>query len=363
MLRSPALIVLAILPVVALTVSLRSFATVPDSDSASIIIKPDRQFARDSYVHRPLSPDAEIDEKSDLWVADLLSQIKTHYGKPTVNFDQYSPPVYIVGADQPTVAVKAHRPHEPDWSFAPLQEAWDAVPLPDNFAPARGTDREAIIYQPSTGRYWEFWLLEKTGRKVRNSAGQMKPEWRAAWGGKIENLASNPGYYVTPPEGYRFGTAATGLALLGGLMTIDEQRSGVIEHALHFAIPEARAHVWTDPAQRTDGVRDDPDAIPQGATFRFPADLDLDALDMDPYARMLAKAVQRYGMVLRDTAGAVAFYAEKPKSTRGSHPYYGKDGILRCPRLFRWSCSASARLQGFPWEKLQALKTTPRSDD
>jgi hypothetical protein len=329
----------------------------------SLTIAPGNEFTADSYVHQRLRDDAPIDERSDIWVKDLQDQIKTHYGKPTVNFDQYSPPIYIVPENQPTVRVLAQRAFDKAWSFPPLQALWNDVPLPENLAPARGTDRDAIIYQPSTGRYWEFWILEKTGRKVKNSAGQTVPEWQAAWGGQIRDLKSNPGYFPTTPEGYKFGTAATGLALLGGLMTIEEQQKGRIEHALHFAIPKSRSSVWTHPAQRTDGNNPDENAIPQGVTFRLPADLDLDALDMDPYARMVAKAVQKYGMVLRDTAGSVTFYAEKPKEEGSAHPYYGKNGILRCPdSVFSWSCSASSRLEGFPWDKLQALKTAVRSD-
>lgn len=321
-------------------------------------IKPDREFSADSYVHRPLAPDAEIDPKSDIWVRDIERQIKTFFGTASVNIDKYSPPLFSVGANQPTVRVELARPEEPGWSFAPLQRQFEAVPIPENFAPSPGTDGEAIVYQPSSGAYWEFWRLEKTGRKTTNSQGRLVDEWRAAWGGHIADLRTNPGYFATSREGYKFGTAATGLVLLAGLITIEEQRRGVINHALHFSIPQTReASVWAHPAQRSDGHLQDQDAIPEGATFRLPADLNLDAIDMDPYARMLAKAVQKHGMVLRDVSGAVNFYAENPTSLYQQDPYYGSGGILRCPRAaYDWSCSPVSRLRGFPWDKLQALR-------
>jgi len=324
----------------------------------SLSVKPGREFAADSYVHRPLAANAEIDPRSDLWIKDLLRQIKTHYGAATVNIDKFSPPLYVVGSNQPTVRVKAARPEDPKWSFAPLQQRWDAVPLPDGFAPAPGTDGEAIVYQPSTGMYWEFWRLQKTGRKVLDSTGRQTDEWSAAWGGRIDNLRTNPGYFVTTPEGYKFGTAATGLPLLAGLITIEDQRRGAIEHPLHFAIPETRERsIWAFPAQRSDGRIKNEDAIPEGVTFRLPPDLNLDALDMDPYARMLAKAVQKYGMILRDVSGSVNFYAENPLSRYNPNPYFGAGGILRCPHnVYAWSCSSTSRLRGFPWDKLQALR-------
>jgi hypothetical protein len=86
----------------------------------SLSVKPGREFAADSYVHRPLAANAEIDPRSDLWVKDLLRQIKTYYGAATVNIDKFSPPLYVVGPNQPTVRVKAARPEDPKWSFAPF---------------------------------------------------------------------------------------------------------------------------------------------------------------------------------------------------------------------------------------------------
>lgn len=167
----------------------------------------------------------------------------------------------------------------------------------------------------------------------------------------------------TTPEGYKFGTAATGLAMLGGLVTIAEQRRGVIDHALHIALPETRRGVWAWSAQRTDGQTADPDAIPEGATFRLPSDLDLDRLEMEPYARMFARAAQKHGMVVRDTAGVVAFSAENPLTRDGPDPYTGVGGILGCPggRLTP-ECYADSnnRLHGFPWRRLEAVKAMIR---
>ena len=66
-------------------------------------------------------------------------------------------------------------------------------------------------------------------------------------------------------------------------------------------------------------------------------------------------------MVLRDTAGAVVFYAENPGGRYATDPYYGRDGILKCPKgKFEWSFAPDSnnRLYGFPWHQLQALKVT-----
>jgi hypothetical protein len=326
----------------------------------SLSIAPDREFAASSYVHEPLPADAPRDSRSNVWVAELLRQIKANYGVVSVNIDRYTPPLFVVPANQPTVRVKAERASDRSWSFAPLQKQWDSVPLPDDFEASAGDDKEAIVYQPSTGQYFEFWGAERSGRKVVNSAGRNVDEWRAAWGGKIDNLARNPGYFPTTPEGYKFGATATSLALLAGLITIEDQRRGAVNHALHIALPHTRQSVWAAPAQRTDGEDADDNAIPEGTTFRVPDNVDLDQIEMDPYARMLARAAQKYGIVVRDTAGAVVLYAENPLSSGTRHPYFGIGGILHC-RTGRAepACYADSnnRLSGFPWDKLEAVRT------
>lgn len=327
------------------------------TDPPSIIIQPGKQFAADSYVHKPLAPDAPLQEHSDKYVAELQRQIKKYYGTVNVNVKDYTPPIYQVGPDQPTVRVRVFDSKKPDFKFNPLQQQWENVPLPDDFNSAKGTDMEAVIYQPSTGKYWEFWKMQKTGQKVKNSAGAEVDEWGARWGGHIEDLSRNPGYFVTTKEGYKFGTQATSLAFLAGIITIDDQLRGEVDHALHILLVECmKWEYWSHPAQRSDGHIDpsaNPYAIPEGAIFRLPADLDLDTMKMDPYARMIAKAVQKYGMIVSDKAGGTVFRAENPAGRYASDPY---KWIFRGRNDKEATYPAYERLRSFPWSKLQLLK-------
>jgi hypothetical protein len=326
---------------------------------SSLTMVPGREFAATSYVHSPLAADAPLDPDSAGYVQDVQRQISAYYGHANVNWNQYTPPVWIVDRNQATVRVRAWDRDNPSWSFPPLQDKWLDVPLPAGFRPSAGTDQEAIVYQPSTGRYWEFWRMAPTGATVTDSAHHRVAEWGARWGGRIDDLTTSPGYF-TDPSSAKYGTAATGLAELGGLMTIEEQQRGVIDHAVHVALPETRRGVWSFPAQRTDGQIDpaaNPYALPEGATLRLPPDLDLDAMAMDLYARMIAKAVQTYGMVVRDKAGAVTLYAENAAGRYVDDPYTKAGGILRCANgTYAWSCSTPTRLTGFPWDRLQVLK-------
>jgi len=184
-----------------------------------------------------LTNDAPLDAQSRSYVANLQRQIKKYFGHPDVNIDGGTPAIYIVPMDQPTVRVKYVAWDRPGETVRPLQAQWETVPLPDDLQPSTGDDGEAVVYQPSTGKMWEFWRVRRTGAKVVNSAGKSVDEWGANWGGRMDNIATNPGDWVTTPDGYKFGTTASGIPFLAGLITIDELQRGAIDHIVGFALP------------------------------------------------------------------------------------------------------------------------------
>lgn len=282
-------------------------------------------FARSSFWNTPLASTSKVVPKSSTYVSTLVKATQTTL--PWINTDTWSVPVYTVPGDQPTVHVVLDT-YKPE-----LQADFDQVPIPPNAVPAAGDDQHLVVYQPSTDTMWEFWLMHI------GTDGQ----WHARWGGKMTSVSSNPGYFANP-----YGATATSLPLVGGLMTIEDQRVGVIDHAMAFAMPHpSTSYVW--PAQRGDGDSTSSSAIPEGTRFRLPSNLDIDAMNLSPEATMMAKAVQKYGMVLRDKAGSVVFYGEDPglfmQGTNGWNPYWA----------FFGTTSPATIMQQFPWKKLQAI--------
>jgi hypothetical protein len=277
-------------------------------------------FAPSSAWNQALTHDAPLAPDSAALALDLKRQVNT-YGA-WINTTSYSTPVYTVPADQPLVKVKL------DTTYPALQRDFDAVPLPSTAKPANGTDKHLTVYQPSTDTLWEFWLM------TAQSDG-----WHARWGGKMTNVSANAGAFPNP-----LGATGTGLPLLGGLMRIDELSSRRIDHALALAVPQVRKSVFSLPATRTDGSVAGLASIPAGTRFRLPADLDVSALQMPSAVRAMARAVQRHGMVVRDGAGAVVFYAEDPART-GSNPY---------PAIFGTGYMDVA-LRNFPWSRLEVV--------
>ena len=162
----------------------------------------------------------------------------------------------------------------------------------------------------------------------------------------MDGVSTNPGYFAHVGLTNDWGATATGLPLLGGLITLADLQRGQIDHALALAVPETERGVFSWPAQRGDGWSTANTALPEGIRFRLDPSVNVAALGLPPFDAMLARAAQTYGIVLRDTSGAVTFYGQDPTPT-GSDPFVpASDGM-----------SVSALLSKFPWSRLEALQT------
>jgi hypothetical protein len=292
-------------------------------------------FAQNSFWYTRLPIDAPTHPKSSVFVQDFVRQSKAFYNTVTINTSSYASPVYGVGNDVVTVPVEQSDCHKPSYRDKQLDEMWQKVPIPAYAQPADGTDSEMTIYQPSNDALWEFW-------QARNLNGQ----WQACWGGRMLNVSKSDG--IWPP---RYGATATGLPFIGGQITADELRRGEINHVLGISLVETEsANIFSWPANRSDG--ENPahvsGRIPEGLRFRLDPTVDVEALDLHPVAKIIARAAQIYGFVVWDRAGAISLRAENPKSftSLGRRDPY--------PGMFKGTPSYKI-LEGIPWDKLQFL--------
>lgn len=306
----------------------RRLTAAPAPASAQTGAWPGNPFSPTSFWNAPLSNSAQLSPNSRGLTQELIRQVGV-YG-PWMNTWQYSVPVYLVAARQPTVHVSLDQ-WGPD-----LQAALNAVPIPAGAKPALGTDESMTVWQPSTNRLWDFWKM------------QLEPDgWHARWGGEMDNVSSNPGYFTHWGVSTNWGGTATGLPLLGGLITFADLQRGYINHALAMAIPQTESRYWSWPAQRTDGSAPAGGVaqIPEGTRFRLDPSLDIASLNLPPIVRMIAQAAQRYGIVVRDKAGAVTFYGQ---TATGSYNPWG---------TFLGKALPGKLLAAFPWSHLEALTT------
>ncbi len=115
--------------------------------------------------------------------------------------------------------------------------------------------------------------------------------WQAGSGAQWD-LDSN----ALRPAGWTSADAA-GLPILPGLVRYDEVATGAILHALRFTAPQTRRS-YVYPARHFASSSTSAALPPMGLRVRLKADADLAGLS--PQARVIAVALQRYGMILAD---------------------------------------------------------------
>jgi len=280
-----------------------------------------------------LGANAPLDPQSAALSADIATQVKTIYGHAALNTYSYSAPIYTVPAGQPTVNIAYNNCQHKTWLDPRVAAALQNVPVPDYAVPSLGSDGEVIIYQPSTNTEWEFWVMSQS----RTTGG-----WSACFGGQITNVSQNIGVF---PQWT--GVTGSGLSLLGSLIRVNDLRSGLINHAIGLELPNVRSGAYSWPAARTDGWTSTASDPVEGERFRLDPTLDLSTLNLPPGELMIARAMQRYGVIITDRSGAVSLQGEDPRpfETGGAPDPYAS--FFTGPQ-YRW-------LKDIPWGRLQAI--------
>jgi hypothetical protein len=153
-------------------------------------------------------------------------------------------------------------------------------PIPRRPRIEAGSDHHMLIVNRGTCKLYEMWNVRHTRRG-----------WRAG-SGAVWKMTSN----ALRPDGWTSADAA-GLPILPGLVRYPEVAAGVIDHALRFTAPQTRdAHIY--PARHDAGSGSSTSLPPMGLRVRLKASFDLSQLS--PQARVVAVALQHYGMILAD---------------------------------------------------------------
>jgi serine/threonine-protein kinase len=124
---------------------------------------------------------------------------------------------------------------------------------------------------------------------------------------------------VYPPSGRGeqcTSADAAGYPIAPLLFTADEVAAGSIDHAIRFILPNARIRsgVYVHPATHgTPSTSGPAEAPPYGTRLRLRADYPLDRLP-NAGARVVARAMQRYGILLSD-GGNIALTARSDRFT------------------------------------------------
>lgn len=203
-----------------------------------------------------------------------------------VSFGRFTSPIYEADAATPRHdVVLRHRPY--------LGYALADVPIPDGARPADDPGGGLIVLDRARGCE-----LDLGGVRCEPHGG-----WSAHFGNALP--LDGPGIYPTAES-----PSASGFASAAGKILPEQLARGEIRHALSFAMAATAAGDPVPPARGSDGRSRLPGAIPEGARLQLDPALDLGALELEPWQETVARALQRYGMFVVDTGGAVAVSAE-----------------------------------------------------
>lgn len=217
--------------------------------------------------------------------------------------EQYTYPVYEVTNDTPLQTVRFE-----DWYSRVVDggrrlinvrggegsREVARVPIPPQARAAAGSDAQVILVNRETGVEWDM------------------SHFRRARDGTYEVL--NVGRYDTawsavPPRDHNdqpYFLRGAKIPYLAGLVRPCEIAQGRIDHALAFAYPDTTSD-WIYPATHSDGTTRDRPGLPEGTRLQLDPSIDARTLRDRWGCRgacfTIARALQRYGMILIDGSG------------------------------------------------------------
>jgi hypothetical protein len=258
-----------------------------------------RFFAESSIWNQPIAKNAETDPQSDYYISLLKKDhSRQNFG---ININEYTIPIYEVDSSVPYIKVGNHPRHNfhhhPDFDSM-------GVPIPDDFKPSPGDDQHATIIDWDKMLAWDMFLVEK------DSSGK----WVSCTGIIVpldgSGVLDKNDYPVQDDESiHKYGPSrAAGVPSFAGTIMYDEVVNGEINHRLSCALRFVALKEYVSPAIWTDG--NFKGGIPEGSIIQLDPDLDLSEFNLLPGEISVARAMQKYGMIVVDFAAGNVLYAE-----------------------------------------------------
>ena len=256
-----------------------------------------RPFSAESPWNKTISSSAPKHPNSDQIIAYMNSKSSN-----LAVSRSYTIPIWVVDASKMTpVAVRSDKIF--DW-WDQNRDGWSDVgaPIIPSMWQEQTNDGHICIVDPLCNVAWEM---------SRYSWPSPDPPQCTTF--NIWNLRLNG--YGNPEEGYRWGTRggrASGFPEIAGLVRPEEIDTGEIRHALVFTFSEIRRAddgrkiFQYPPACRSDGSAIGAHFPIMGMRFQLdPAatDREFNSWGLTPEAKIVARALQKYGMFLGDRGG------------------------------------------------------------
>ena len=250
-------------------------------------------YTKTSIWNTPIGSSPRYDPHSAEMITNLVF---AHDGK-IITPGTFNYPVYFADANTPrwNIPCKIYKctVASPNGEVIRTDMVEDVPILPDA-QPAPDTDGRMIIIDTVTFAEYDLWRAERV--ETGWSAGNVSV-YSILWDG-------------TPT---RHSSRGAGVPSYAGLVRPWEIQQGRIEHVLAFGYTEPAEGKCVFPASKTDGVSRLPFAIPEGAHLQLDPSLtekDFEQMGLDRTGRIIARALQEYGMILVDHSGSFKIYLE-----------------------------------------------------
>jgi len=292
-----------------------------------------RAFDSSSPWNTPIQPNPPLDPYSGIIIARLKHACDPLSG----SFARWTTPLFVIDASKcPKATV-----YITGGSVNPILDPNETrvvsgIPMPEGVWPDPSENGHMLLLDPLLHRSWSFTQARRLSRNT----------W-SVFGINTWDL-NGPGY--RPPHmgrlSYSDGSRGSGFPLIAGLIRPEEIEAGEIKHALVFGSPINRKGVFcSPPASATDGWKIGVDYIPEGVRIQLDPNLDIDSLGLSYAAKVIARALQRYGMFCGDNSGVFKLYfqnlGEKGSVWETKYQYIpdlkkiptGKFRVLRCNQI------------------------------
>jgi hypothetical protein len=268
-------------------------------------------FPASSPWYRDISS-ASLDPES----GQVITGLAAHGGWGHSNVMQIDFSLEVMRAD-PSLAPRAFTPtdefYNPDCDQVPVPvPAGGRLEGETNYACTQDGDCHLIVIQGTN--LFEMWRANISGGTSTGSPFTS---------GCVAKWDTTRDYWQQTANGYARGDQCTsadaaGYPITALLFNADEVQAGAINHAIRFILPNSRIRrgQYVHPATHVGGPQGGTtaDYIPYGAHLRLKSTFNLASLPNEA-ARVVARAMQRYGMFLAD-GGNIALTAQSDTFTQ-----------------------------------------------
>jgi hypothetical protein len=259
-----------------------------------------RPFSNDSLWNRRITDAAFVHPNSEIIMGTVMSSAMN------IRFaESYSIPVWVVNSDN--ISSQNVRSKRIFATWDQNDDGWSdvAIPINKDMWQEPTSDGHICIIDPFKKVAWELsrfeWLPDGTPQCTTFNIWDITSEG-----------AGDP--YYNDWRWQTRGGRGSGFPIIAGLVRPEELVAGEIRHALVFTFDYNRrsddnSDIFLPPACRSDGWCYGEEFPIEGMLFQLDTSLteeDFDEMGLNRESKIIAKALQKYGMYLGDNGGAMA---------------------------------------------------------